>query len=606
MPTPCIVFWLLLALLNLTSCLPLQEGAVDSALQQILGPLSNTSREVYRNPILRGGFPDPSITQVGDDFYMVSSSFEYFPGLPIHHSKDLVNWELVGYGLHRADQVDKRWGINLMDTKQDDGLQAATIRYHDGTFYVVCTSTWSNEMGQGNLTSFIITASQAQGPWSHPHVVKEASGIDPDLFFDDDGKVFYTANEAVPDPQWAGQARIWLRQINLTDFQLLGPKHELTRGACGGVWVEGPHIYKHDGRYYLTTAEGGTGPHHAVMVAISDNITGPYFNNPRNPILTMRHTSYSSWVTRVGHADLLKLSDGRWVMVALGVRGDVIQQIPSKTNRPMTMVGTSNMGRESHLVPVTWESDMVDNSPYIWPVVSPETGRLEREYRLPLKGTVWKQINVFQDDFNGPDLNLQWNFRRLPVEGSYSLSARPGHLRLYSRAEVLAPRARCSLLGVRQWESSFEYSALLEFDPQADGAEAGLMLFQKDDLYVKFVVVRIGAFWDLKIVHSASGKKPRTLASSKLSEYAGRICLRVAATQGEYQYSYALCNNGSDPDFKIFHVTADDLLLYAGYTGNYLGLYSTSNGQDSGDYADVDWVRHVALPMQRGGFTNLV
>lgn len=600
------VSWLMLVLLVLSFGFPLSEGAAESLVHNFLERTPNMSREVYTNPILRGGFPDPSITQVGDDFYMVSSSFEYFPGLPIHHSKDLVNWDLIGYGLHRADQVDKRWGINLVSTKQDDGLQAATIRYHDGTFYIVCTSTWNPETGPGNLTSFVITASQARGPWSHPHVVKDATGIDPDLFFDDDGKVFYTANEAVQDPQWSGQARIWLRQINLTDFQLFGPKHELTRGACGGVWVEGPHIYKHDGRYYLTTAEGGTGPHHAVMVAVSDNITGPYFNNPRNPILTMRHTSYSSWVNRVGHSDLHRLSDGRWVIVALGVRGDVIQQWGSKRAPPMTMVGTSNMGRESHLLPVAWESDMVDNSPYVWPVVSPETGRLEREYPLPLQGTVWRQINVFKDDFDAPDLDLQWNFRRLPVEGSYSLSARPGHLRLYSQPEVLAPRARCSLLGVRQLESSFKYSASLEFAPQVDGVEAGLMLFQKDDLYAKFVVARSGASWDLKVVYAATRKKPRTLASRELSNYAGKIRLKVEATRGKYQYSYALDDNSSDADSVLFLTTGDDLLLYAGYTGNYLGLYSTSNGRGSSDFADVDWVHHEAQPLQRGGSIHLV
>jgi len=528
----------------------------------------------YTNPILRGSYPDPSIVRVGSDYYMVSSSFEYFPGLPIHHSKDLVNWELIGYGLNREEQLED---VNLRNLKQDDGIQAATIRHHNGTFYIVTTSVNNPPTGPGKLTSFIITASDPRGPWSKPHVVKDAVGIDPSLLFDDDGKVWYTANNIPDDYDFMGQAEIWVQELNITDFQLTGQRHSLTRGACGGVWVEGPHIYKAHGRYYLLTAEGGTGFHHAVMIAVSDKVTGPYTNNPRNPILTMRHASYSSWVGKVGHMDIVELQDGRWFAVALGVRGEV--------NR------SSNMGRESHLVPMIWEEDSWatwESPTNIWPVVSPETGRLEREYELPLPGKL--QGNVFRDDFDSEVLHLEWNYRRFPNKTFVSLSDRPGFLRLQANPEVIADRSSCSVLGVRQWESSFTFRAQMHFQPASNGEEAGVMLFQKDDCWIKFTVLQDEEPL-LRVVYAEQGVEPVTLRETKLENFTGNITFHVEAKPGYYEYSYT-----TGQQRQKFHRTADTLLLYVGYTGNYLGLYATSNGGTSGGYADFDFVEHVAEP----------
>jgi xylan 1,4-beta-xylosidase len=293
----------------------LTVSAQEATKQAASGPNS------FTNPIIPGGYPDPSICRVDDSFYIVNSSFEYFPGLPIHKSKDLVNWELIGYGLHRAEQCSDE--VNLVDVQSDGGIHAPTIRYKNGTFFIITTNVYLNEDSKTtDFVNFIITAKNPEGPWSDPHVLKGAPGIDPDIFFDDDGKVWYVGTHTPDNPNYEGEGEIWLQEIDIDHWKLTGERYYLWRGACGGVWVEGPHMYKKDGRYYLMVAEGGTSFNHAVMIAVSDAITGPFISNERNPILTTRHLSYDHWVHSTGHADLIDLKDGRWYMVALGIRGD--------------------------------------------------------------------------------------------------------------------------------------------------------------------------------------------------------------------------------------------------------------------------------------------
>ena len=280
-------------------------------------------QEHFNNPILRGGYPDPSVCRVGNDYYLVNSSFEYFPGLPIHHSIDLVNWELVGHGLHRKSQCTGT--MNLLDVQSNGGIHAPTIRYHDSTFYIITTNVYQppKKDEPTQFINFIITAKQPEGPWSDPIIIKGAPGIDPDIFFDDDGKIWYTGTHAPDKPNFQGEGEIWMQELDPTSFQLLGKRHYLWRGACQGTWAEGPHIYKKDGWYYLLIAEGGTHFNHAVMVAVSKNITGPYEPNDRNPIFTTRHMSYDYWVNSTGHADLVELPNGEWKMVCLGIRNEV-------------------------------------------------------------------------------------------------------------------------------------------------------------------------------------------------------------------------------------------------------------------------------------------
>mmetsp|Transcript_69056 Transcript_69056/g.225143 ORF Transcript_69056/g.225143 Transcript_69056/m.225143 type:complete len:631 (-) Transcript_69056:47-1939(-) len=538
----------------------------------------------FMNPILRGSYADPSIIRVGGDYYMVSSSFEYFPGIPIHHSKDLVNWELVGYALHRPEQVQGE--VNLMDVQQDGGIQAATIRYNNGKFYIVTTSVYQPPGSEnGKCINFIVEADDVRGPWSMPHVLADADGIDSSLFFDDNGSVWYVGAHSPEHPEYPGQGEIYLREVDLGSWTLKGETSILFHGACGGLWVEGPHIYKHDGRYYLMVAEGGTGFHHAVMAAVSDDIRGPYYSNPRNPILTARHLSYDNWVTRVGHADLVELPDGRWYAVALGVRGDV--------NR------SSNMGRESFLVPMTWEREPDEYNPqYLWPVVAPTTAGVERVNPLPFADLAFRYKAGFRDEFQEADLELEWNFRRLPTQGTFSLTALSGFLRLFAKPDVMSDseRSRCSLLGVRQEESDFTYRARMLFEPNSSGVEAGVMLWQKDDIYLQYTVSRSTGSWVLSLLFTDRKTPLQTLASANLAGYKGEIIFEVNCSRAGYSFGYSL--GESEESIGLLEEAPSDMLVYMGYTGAYLGIYSSSGGQQPqlGDYADFDWVERISSP----------
>ena len=532
----------------------------------------------FLNPIITGGYPDPSICRVGDDYYIVNSSFEYFPGLPIHHSKDLVNWELVGYGLHRPEQCT---GVNnLVDVQQRGGIHAPTIRHHNGLFYIITTNVYSpaNRDEPTKFINFIITAENIEGPWSEPHVLEGAPGIDPDIYFDEDGTVWYAGTHAPENPNFPGEGEIWLQQIDLENWALTGERHYLWRGACRGTWAEGPHLYKRDDRYYLMIAEGGTSFNHGVMVAVSDDITGPYISNARNPILTTRHLSYDYWVNSTGHADMIELPDGRWYMVCLGIRGDEERR--------------SNMGRETHLLPVNWEREPFEwkSVKHEWPVAAPQTGRVERVNSLPYTGKVQHRNDAFADNFDSPNLDLEWNFRRVPLEGTHSLSARRGYLRLFLKPERISLRGRCSQMGFRQKESDFEYTASMAFVPGKNGEEAGISIFQQDDNYINFVVSLQNDNPVLHLVVKERAKEVAIVGTQIVEGYAGKILLKVISSKGKYHYRYSL---DGGQKYHHFAATPSNLLLSHGYTGAYLGVIGTSNGAETQTYADFDWVEYL-------------
>lgn len=532
----------------------------------------------YTNPILPGSYPDPSICRSGDTYYLVNSSFEYFPGLPIHKSTDLVNWELIGYGLHREEQANGI--VNLVDVNSNGGIHAPSIRYQNGLFYIITTNVYYHEEeNTTDFVNFIITAEDPAGPWSDPHVLEGAPGIDPDIFFDDDGSIWYVGTHSPENPSFPGEGEIWLQEIDADNWSLKGERHFLWRGACGGVWAEGPHLYKRNGWYYLMIAEGGTSFNHAVMIAISDSITGPYIPNDRNPILTSRHLSYDNWVHSVGHADLFELADGRWYMVALGIRGDEERG--------------SNMGRETHLLPVEWETEPFEwkDRRYDWPVVAPQTGKPERTFSSPL-GTPSQPNSVFVDDFDTEELGPEWNFRRVPLQESYSMQDNRGHLRLYNIPDTIRERGRASLLGFRQTESDFMYKSKMRFNPKRNESEAGICIIQKDNNYISYTVVKKSSKYVLRLKVQVPDSDPRKTEQALPPEYDGDITLQVVAKEHTYSYYYAL--NGED--LIAFTQTPANLILSKGYTGTYLSLYATGNGLPNKDYADFDWVKYTPMP----------
>ena len=533
--------------------------------------------ETFTNPIIPGGYPDPSICRVGEDFYIANSSFEYFPGLPIHHSKDLVNWELIGHGLHRRDQVDG--AVNLVDVQSDGGIHAPSLRCKDGRYYLITTNVYSPKASgePTQMVNFVITADSPQGPWSEPHVIDGAPGIDPDLFFDDDGSVWYLGNHAPADAAYPGEGEIWLQRLDPKTWQLVGERHFLWRGALKrAIWAEGPHLYKQDGRYYLLVAEGGTSFNHAVTIAVSDELTGPYEGNERNPILTSRHLSYDNWVNSTGHADLVELENGRWYMVALGIRNDEERR--------------SNMGRETHLIPVEWEREPYwwKEKKYLWPVAAPTTGRVERETPLPFSGKNQKARLAFADNFTSPELGVEWTFRRMPAPDAYSLSARPGHLRLFTQQTVPSARERVAQLGIKQTETAFQFTARTEFEASQSGTEAGISLFQKDDHYLNATVKQSGDHYALSVTLANRGA-PEILVSQALPSYSGELEWRIDSAGGTYSVSYRL---HADSEWSLLYQLPSKLLLSQYYTGAHIGFYTSSNGAETDDFMDIDWINY--------------
>ena len=398
------------------------------------------------NPILPGFYPDPSICAVGDDFYLVNSSFAYFPGIPIMHSKDLAHWEQIGNACDRESQLP------LGDTGHSRGLFAPTIRYHEGTFYIICT----NVSYGGN---FIITAQNPTGPWSEPHYIEGADGIDPSLFFDEDGTCYYIGTHPNPEGcQYDGDWYIWIQELDIENMKLVGEVHNVWNGAMRNIiWPEGPHLYKIGEYYYIMHAEGGTGPDHAVTVCRSKNVYGPYENNFCNPILTHRHLGRKYPICYVGHADLVKTINDEWYMVMLAVR---------------PLEGYTTMGRETFLARVEWEND--------WPVVNPGVGRLTDtvEINLPKWTTYTAESNEYVFSTMG-QLPPEFMVLRNADKSHYSLEKGKGLLMLFD-THTLKEQASPSYLALRQKHHHFIAKALLDVSNLSEDKRAGIAYVQNN------------------------------------------------------------------------------------------------------------------------------
>ena len=398
------------------------------------------------NPILPGFYPDPSKCAVGDDFYLVNSSFAYFPGIPIMHSKDLAHWEQIGNACDRESQLP------LGDTGHSRGLFAPTIRYHEGTFYIICT----NVSYGGN---FIITAQNPTGPWSEPHYIEGADGIDPSLFFDEDGTCYYIGTH--PNPagcQYDGDWYIWIQELDIENMKLVGEVHNVWNGAMRNIiWPEGPHLYKIGEYYYIMHAEGGTGPDHAVTVCRSKNVYGPYENNFCNPILTHRHLGRKYPICYVGHADLVKTINDEWYMVMLAVR---------------PLEGYTTMGRETFLARVEWEND--------WPVVNPGVGRLTDtvEINLPKWTAYTAESNEYVFSTMG-QLPPEFMVLRNADKSHYSLEKGKGLLMLFD-THTLKEQASPSYLALRQKHHHFMAKALLDVSNLSEDKRAGIAYVQNN------------------------------------------------------------------------------------------------------------------------------
>jgi len=491
----------------------------------------------YTNPIIPGFHPDPSICRVGDDYYIVTSSFEFFPGVPIYHSRDLVNWRQIGHCLTRESQ------LSLQGQHASAGIYAPTIRHHNGRFYMTTTNT-----GLGK--HLIVWADDPAGEWSEPVWLEKHGYMDPSLFFDADGRVYFTSFGNF------GQSLIQT-EIDIQTGARRSETRELWPGT-GGASAEGPHLYKINGFYYLLLGEGGTEYGHMVTLARSKTPWGPWEECPYNPILTNR--SRPGGIQCIGHGDLVEDHRGNWWMVCLGVRLNV--------GYPFF----HTLGRETFLAPVRWENG--------WPLVGDldagRHGRILPEMaadRLPPQP--WPALPV-RDDFTAPQLGLAWNFLRNPRVEDWSLATRPGWLRLNGSAVTLDAEDSPAFVGRRQEHFKCVVRARLEFKPQHENEEAGLVAYMSPQHHYEIAVKDSRV-----IVRRRVGSLVVEVASVPVPT--GPVVLSIVAEPHRYQFLLGeQCLAEGETKFLSTEVAG-------GFTGVYFAMYATGNGQRSAAPADFDW-----------------
>lgn len=510
----------------------------------LLSVALNLMSQGYKNPILPGFYPDPSICRVGEDYFLVNSSFQYFPGVPIHHSRDLTHWELVGYCITRPSQT------RIENIGFWNGIYAPTIRYHDGVFYMVTTNT----SDQGN---FYVTTTNPKGEWSDPIWVHQP-GIDPDLFFDDDGKTYFMSAR--------GGGWMQLAEIDLKSGSLLTEGREIWRGT-GGRCAEAPHLYKKDGFYYLMIAEGGTEYGHKVTIARSRHIYGPYESCPHNPILThVNATGYQNPIQGTGHADIIQAHDGSWWMVCLGFR-------------PQTGIHHL-LGRETFLAPVKWSEDG-------WPIVN-GNGTISFDMNVPTLPSHLYETSPARDNFNQQQLALSWNYICSPRTECYSLSERPGFLRMKAAPVGLDSNDSPAFIGRRQQHIDFQTTTLLDASALAEDAEAGLTVYMGNSYHYDLIAscrkgqIELGVRY--KLSHLDHIYATATIQPQK-------VYLRVCGDKDKYAFYY------STDGINYHSLAALDCRFLStetagGFTGVFIGLFTQSKSAIP-SHADFDWFEYI-------------
>jgi alpha-N-arabinofuranosidase len=499
----------------------------------------------YRNPVIPGFHPDPSICRSGNDYYLTTSTFEYFPGLPIFTSKDLVHWRQIGHALDRPSQ------LKLDGLRSSQGIYAPTLRCQNGRFYLITT----NVGGGGN---FIVHARNPAGPWSDPVWIKEAqSGIDPSLLFDDDGKVYLTRQDG------GGRGGISQAEIDIATGELKGEMKRIWNGT-GGIWPEGPHLYKINGWYYLMIAEGGTSYDHSITLARSKSPWGPFESAPNNPVLTHRgHPELALQAT--GHADLVQTPDGKWFMVLLGTR-------PVKRMH--------HLGRETLLAPVTWTADgwlkVNDGKPLSETMLAPG---------LPPSHS-WPSEPV-RDEFEAGALAPEWTFVRGPGEGLWSLVERRGFLRLKGNGVGLGAIGTPAFVGRRQAHLDVRAAALLDFAPASPGQAAGLALRMNEQNHYQLVVVQTQSGRVIRLVTCVKGV---TAVVREAAIGPGKVELSVRAYPDRYVFGYRVGGHVTE-DFASAPTAPLSSEQAGGFTGVFIGMVADGVGA----VADFDWFEYLAL-----------
>ena len=523
-------------------------GAIALLAVLVDGVAGPASQRGYTNPVIPGFHADPSICRVGGDYYLATSSFEYFPGVPIFHSKDLVHWRQIGHALTREGQ------LQLKGQRSSRGIFAPTLRCHDGTFYLITTNI-------GLERSFYVHTKDPAGPWSDPVWIKETgTGMDPSLLFDDDGKVYYTRHGG------GEHGGVYQAEIDIATGVLAAEPRKIWAGT-GGIWPEGPHLYKVGAMYYLMISEGGTSYEHSLTMARSSSPWGPFEADAANPILTHRyHPELPLQAT--GHGDLVQTEAGQWWMVLLGVRPQARMH---------------HLGRETLLSPVAWNAQG-------WLTVNGGQPLLETMAGegLPV-AQPWKPA-AHRDNFSAPTLGLDWTFLRGPATGLWSLGERPGMLRLKGTQATMNDVATPAFVGRRQEHLDMCAATRVMFAPAREGQTAALVLRQNEANHYD---LRIAGARKRRVELVTTIAGVQTIVGSEAIGN-GAVTLQVDGFADHYEFSYSVGKGaqrsiGSAPTAPLSSESA------GGFTGVFIGMAASSTVPGPMPVADFDWFDYIPM-----------
>ncbi|MDG4653539.1 glycoside hydrolase family 43 protein [Chryseobacterium arthrosphaerae] len=511
----------------------------------------------FYSPILQGCYPDPSITRKGEDYYLVNSSFSMFPGVPIFTSKDLVNWKQVGHVLDRPSQLKvEKSGVS-------HGIYAPDIKYnkHNDTFYMITTQF------AGGIGNMVVKTKDPSKGWSEVQKLN-FEGIDPAIFFDDDGKAYIVHNDAPPQgtEQYNGHRVIKMWDYDLEKDQVVAGSDKII--VNGGVdlsqnpiWIEGPHIYKKNGKYYLMCAEGGTGGNHSEVIFMSDSPKGPYVPAGNNPILTQRYfpKDRKEKVDWAGHADLVETPDGQYYGVFLAIR-------PNEKNRV-------NKGRETFILPVDWSGK--------YPVF--QNGLVPMKSKLKLPAGVQNQNGqngffpngnfTYNDKLTDKNLDFRWIAMRGPRESF--ITATKNGVKVNPMETNIKALAPISSLFHRLQHEDFETSVTLDYKPKSEKELAGITLYQSETFNYVFGITKKDKDFYIVLERTEKGQS-KLIASEKIS-LSKPVKLQVVADKDEHSFNYSLDGKGYK---NLGGPVSGDILstdVAGGFTGSLIGLYSTSS-----------------------------
>ncbi len=516
-------------------------------------PLASDSS--FYNPVLPGWYSDPSICTNGEgDYYLVTSTFTYFPGVPIFHSRDLVNWEQKGHVLTRPSQLQ-----NMEKQHVSGGIFAPDIAYNPAnkTYYMITTN-----VGSGN---FFVKTQNPTGEWSDPVMLPEVQGIDPAFFFDEDGKAYIVNNDDAPNgaPEYPGHRTVRVVEFDTETDRCVGERkivvNKGVRPEEKPIWCEGPHIYKINGKYYLMTAEGGTSTWHSEVIYRGDSPMGPFTPWEGNPILTQRtlDKSRTNPVTCAGHADIVQGPDGDWWGVFLACR-------PIENDM-------ENLGRETFLMPVKWTEDG-------WPYMTREGE--EVPLQLTKKGLCRSENATFgnfahTDNFTDSVLAQNWHTLRGPATEYYSLTANPGHLTIKCADVKSTDKAVLPYVGRRIQHHKYTAGTKLTFVPENDSECAGMLLF-KDEVHQYFLGKDSKDSRQRMVLRRITENGNEEIAAKELDPDNKSVNLMIESQGLNLDFKYSL-DNGNTWETLASGLDAGFMSTAraGGFTGTTVGLYAS-------------------------------